>query len=159
MNVCNAGTYVKRGNMARRVALRSAGKGSNAMRMQEPEQWQQSGQEWQTGQQYSAESANYSGGYESEQEQKIYPQQERWLDGNALGIFAIILSSVGFFLTVAGIVASAIVLQFGHGLQAVLVGGIIGLLSSIGAMLMCVAIFVISVVVLALRARRVRRRK
>ncbi len=128
------------------------------MRMQEPEQWQQSGQEWQTGQQYSAESANYSGGYESEQEQKIYPQQERWLDGNALGIFAIILSSVGFFLTVAGIVASAIVLQFSNGQQAVLAGGVIGLLSSIGAMLMCVAIFVVSVVVVALRARRVRRR-
>jgi len=128
------------------------------MRMQEPEQWQQSGQEWQTGQQYSAESANYSGGYESEQEQKIYPQQERWLDGNALGIFAIILSSVGFFLTVTGIVASAIVLQFSNGQQAVLAGGVIGLLSSIGAMLMCVAIFVVSVVVVALRARRVRRR-
>ena len=129
------------------------------MRMQEPEQWQQSGQEWQTNQEHGEYRADYSEGYESEQKQKIYPLEERWLNGTALGIFAIILSSIGFFLTVAGIVASAIVLQFANGRQVVLVGGVIGLLSSIGAMLMCVAIFVISVVVLALRARRVRRRK
>ena len=131
----------------------------NTVRMQEPEQWQQSGQEWQASQEYSGDSINYSGGYESEQKQKIYPQEERWLNGTALGIFAIILSSIGFFLTVAGIVASAIVLQFANGRQAVLVGGVIGLLSSIGAMLICVAIFVIAVVTLALRTRRVRGRK
>jgi vacuolar-type H+-ATPase subunit I/STV1 len=130
------------------------------MRMQEPEQWQQSGQEWQTNQEYGEYRADYSQGYESEQQQqKIYPQEERRLDGIALGIFAIILSSIGFFLTVAGIVASAIVLKYANGQQGVLVGGIIGLLSSIGAMLICVTIFVVSVVVLALRTRRVRRRK
>ena len=129
------------------------------MRMQEPEQGQQSRQEGQISQGYSGDSIHYSEDYESEQKQKIYPQEERWLNGTALGIFAIILSSIGFFLTVAGIVASAIVLQFANGRQVILVGGVIGLLSSIGAMLMCVAIFVIAVVVLALRARRVRRRK
>jgi len=129
------------------------------MRMQEPEQRQQSEQEWQPSQGYSGDSIHYSEDYESEQKQKIYPQEQRWLNGTALGIFAIILSSIGFFLTVAGIVASAIVLQFANGRQVVLVGGVIGLLSSIGAMLICVAIFVISVVILALRARRVRRRK
>ena len=129
------------------------------MRMQEPEQWQQSGQEWQPSQGYSGDSVSFSAGYESEQEQKIYPQNTRWLDGTALAIFAIILSSIGFFLTVAGIVASAIVLQFANGRQAILAGGVIGLLSSIGAMLICVAIFVVSVVVLALRTRRVRRRR
>ena len=123
--------------------------------MQEPEQWQ-TGQEYSQG--YNADSVQYSEEYESEQEQKIYPQKSRWLDGTALSIFAIIFSSIGFFLTVAGIVASAIVLQFGHTQQAVLAGGIIGLLSSIGAMLMCIAIFVFAVVTLALRARRVRRR-
>ena len=122
------------------------------MRMQEPEQWQ-SGQEYSEG--YSADRADYSEDYESEQEQKIYPQKSRWLDGTALAIFAIIFSSIGFFLTVAGIVASAIVLQYGHELQAVQAGGIIGLLSSIGAMLMCIGIFVFAVVTLALRARRV----
>jgi len=125
------------------------------MRMQEPEQWQ-TPHEYSQG--YNADSVQYSEEYESEQEQKIYPQKSRWLDGTALAIFAIIFSSIGFFLTVAGIVASAIVLQFGHAQQAVLAGGIIGLLSSIGAMLMCIAIFVFAVVTLTLRARRVRGR-
>ena len=129
------------------------------MRMQDPEQWQQSGQEWQANQQYGEYHADYAEGYEPEQQQqKIYPPEEQRLNSVALGIFAIILSSIGFFLTVAGIVASAIVLKYANGEQAVLVGGIIGLLSSIGAMLICIAIFVFSVVVLALRTRRVRRR-
>jgi len=129
------------------------------MRMQDPEQWQQSGQEWQSNQQYGEYHADYAEGYEPEQQQqKIYPPEEQRLNSVALGIFAIILSSIGFFLTVAGIVASAIVLKYANGEQAVLVGGIIGLLSSIGAMLICIAIFVFSVVVLALRTRRVRRR-
>ena len=127
------------------------------MRMQEPEQWQQSGQEWQANQEYGQYRADNSGTFEPEQ--KIYPQEEQWLNGTALGIFAIILSSIGFFLTVAGIVASAVVLKYRDGQQALLAGGLIGLLSSIGAMLICVAIFVVSVVVLALRTRRVRRRK
>ena len=131
------------------------------MRMQEPEQWQQPEQQRQSSQEYSkgySADSDYSEEYESEQEQKIYPQNSRWLDGTALAIFAIIFSSIGFFLTVAGIVASAIVLQFGHAQEAVLAGGIIELSSSIGAMLMCIAIFVFAVVTLALRARRVRRR-
>ncbi len=128
------------------------------MRMQEPEQWQQSGQEWQANQEYGEYRADYPGKYEPEQQQKIYPQAEQRLNVTFLGIFAIILSSVGFFLTVTGIVASAIVLKYANGQQALLAGGVIGLLSSIGAMLMCVAIFVVSVVVLALRARRVRSR-
>ena len=131
------------------------------MRMQEPEQWQQPEQQRQSSQEYSkgySADSDYSEEYESEQEQKIYPQNSRWLDGTALAIFAIIFSSIGFFLTVAGIVASAIVLQFGHAQEAVLAGGIIGLLSSIGVMLMCIAIFVLAVVTLALRSRRVRRR-
>lgn len=129
------------------------------MRMQEPEQWQQSGQEWQANQEYGEYRADYSEKYEPEPQQKIYPQEERRLSNAALAIFTIILSSIGFFLTVAGIVASAVVLKYANGQQAVLVGGVIGLLSSIGAMLICIAIFVVSVVVLALRARRVRRRK
>ena len=132
------------------------------MRMQEPEQWQQPEQQGQSSEEYSqgysADSVDYSEEYDFEQEQKIYPQKSRWLDGTALAIFALIFSSIGFFLTVTGIVASAIVLQFGHAQQAVLVGGLIGLLSSIGAMLMCIAIFVFAVVTLALRARRARGR-
>jgi hypothetical protein len=124
------------------------------MRMQEPEQWQQS----QTNQEYGEYRADYPGKYDSEQQQKIFPHEEQRLSVTFLGIFAIILSSIGFFLTVAGIVASAIVLKFANGQQAVLAGGVIGLLSSIGAMLICIAIFVVAVVVLALRARRVRSR-
>src|SRR5215472_5040055 len=129
------------------------------MRMQEPEQWPPPSQEWQTNQDYGQYRTDYTERYEPEQEQqKIYPPEEQRLNSVALGIFAIILSSIGFFLTVAGIVASAIVLKYANGEQAVLVGGIIGLLSSIGAMLICIAIFVFSVVVLSLRTRRVRRR-
>ena len=123
--------------------------------MQEPEQWQSS-QEYSEG--YSGDTSDYTEAYDSDQEQKIYPQTSRWLNGTVLAIFAIIFSSIGFILTVTGIVASAIVLQFGHTQQVVLAGGIIVLLSSIGAMLMCIAIFVFAVVTLALRARRVRRR-
>ena len=132
------------------------------MRMQEPEESQQSQRQRQVSHEYSegysAGSVYDPAGYESEQEQKIYPPKSRWLDGTALAIFAIIFSSIGFFFTVAGIVASAIVLQFGHAQQAVLAGGIIGLISSIVAMLMCVGIFVIAVITLALRSRRARRR-
>lgn len=118
------------------------------MRMQEPDQWQPSGQE---SQQYGEYRPDYPGGYEAEQQQKIYPQEESGLHGSALalGILAILLSSIGFFLTVAGIVASAIVLKYANGQQEVLVGGVIGLLSSIGVLLVCVAIFVIAVVALA----------
>src|SRR5437879_12699684 len=109
------------------------------MRMQEPEQWQTS-QEYSEG--YSTDSVHYSAGYESEQEQKIYPQKSRWLDGTALAIYAIIFSSIGFFLTLAGIVAAAIVLQFGHAQKAVMDGGIFGLLSSFVDLIMSFVIFV-----------------
>ena len=130
------------------------------MRMEEPEQWQPSGQEWQANQEYGQYRADYPGRYESEQQQqKIYPHEERGMRGIALVLLAvIILSSVGFFLTVAGIVGSAIVLKFANGQQAVLAGGGIGLASSIIVMLVCVAIFVIGVVALAVQARRVGRR-
>ncbi len=126
------------------------------MHMQEPEQQWESSQEY--GEGYRPDRVDYAEEYEADQEQKIYPQTSRWLNGTVLAIFAIICSSIGFFLTVAGIVGSAIVLQYGHALQAVLAGGIIGLLSSIGAMLMCIAIFVFAVVTLAFRARRMRGR-
>jgi uncharacterized BrkB/YihY/UPF0761 family membrane protein len=126
------------------------------MRMQEPEQWQ-SGQEWQASQEYGEYRADYPGQYESEQHQKMYPQEQRRLGGTVLSIFTIILSSIGFFFTIAGIVASAIVLKYAHGQQEILAGGVIGLVSSILVMLLFVAIFVIAVVALALRTRRVHR--
>jgi hypothetical protein len=119
------------------------------MRMQEPEQWQQSGQEWQPSQEYGEYRAEYPGRDQPEQQQRIYPQEERSLYAKALWIITIVLSSIAFFLTVAGIVGSAIVLKYANGQAGVLAGGIIGLVSSIGAMLMCVAIFVIAVVAVA----------
>ena len=119
------------------------------MRMQEPEQWQQSGQEWQEGQgdqQYSEYRTGYAGENESE---KIYPQDERVMQGRTLGILAIILSAIGFFPAVAGIVGSALVLEYAKGQAEVLAGGVIGLASSIIVMLVFVAIFVIAVITLA----------
>jgi len=130
------------------------------MRMQEPEQWQPSEQEGQASQEYGQYRADYPGRYESEQQQKIYPQEARGMQGTALVLLAmIILSSVGFFLAVAGIVGSAIVLRYANGQQAVLAGGGIGLASSIIVLLVCVAIFVIGVVALAIRTGRVGRRQ
>jgi hypothetical protein len=138
------------------------------MQMQEPEQRQQ----WQTGQEYDGYGAEYSGAYESDQQQeyeaglaandyqgqKIYPQPRQSQRGKVLAILGIIFSSIGFFVTLAGIIISALVLQFSDGREAWQMGGGIGLAASILGMLVCIAIFVISVVWLALRARRARRR-
>src|SRR5947209_7184220 len=130
--------YTIRGNTTKRETLRSARRRRNAMRMQEPEQWQAPEQQWQASQEDSEYRADYAGSYESQQ-QKIYPQEELRPGGTILGIFAIILSSIGFFLTVVGIVASATVLRYAHGQREILTGGVIGLVSSIIAMLMFVA--------------------
>jgi hypothetical protein len=119
-----------------------AGRRRTVMQMQEPEQWQ-------ANQQYGEYRAEYPGQEGPEQEQKIYPQEEQRVSGKALGILAIILSALGFFLTIAGIVADAIVLKFANGRPELLAGGLIGLLSSIGVLLMFVAIFVVAVITLA----------
>ena len=123
------------------------------MQMQEPEQWQQSESEWQANQEYGEYRAGYSSENELKQQQKIYPQIEPGLQ-KAFGIITVVLSSIGFFFTTAGIVASAIVLKFANGQGELLAGGIIGLISSIMALLVCVAIFVMAVVALALRIKR-----
>jgi hypothetical protein len=123
----------------------------NEMEMQEPERRQRSDQEWQTGKTYGEYRAEYPGMNESEPEQKIYPQDEpeQRGSGTLLGIAAILLSSLGFFITLAGIVGSAVVLKFANGQQALVAGGVIGLVSAILALLVFVAIFVIAVVALA----------
>jgi uncharacterized iron-regulated membrane protein len=128
------------------------------MYMQELDQPTPFGQEWQTSQEYSGYRGDYSGSYESDQQQKIYPTEQRHLSSKALWAIAIVLTSTGFFLTVAGIVGSAIVLQYANGHAEVVAGGLIGLLSSIGAMLVCIAIFVMAVVTLALAAQKRRGR-
>jgi hypothetical protein len=127
------------------------------MRMQEPEQSQSSEQEWQPGQEYGEYRAEYTGRYEPQQQQKIYPEERR-LESRAFWIIATILSSIGFFPAVLGIVGSAIVLKYANGQPALLAGGVMGLVSSIIVMLVCVAIFVIAVVALAIRTGRIRRR-
>src|ERR1700680_2829067 len=94
------------------------------MNMQEPQQ---------ANLPYGEYRAEYPGRYESGQQQKIYPQteSEQRGAGTMLGIVAILLSSLGFFLALAGLVASAVVLKFANGQQALIAGGVIGLVSSI----------------------------
>lgn len=125
----------------------------NEMDMQEPERRQQSDREWQANQPYGGYRAEQSERYgpEPEQQQKIYPQSEPQQRGagTLLAIVAILVSAPGFFFTVAAIVGSAIALKFSNGQQAAVVGGIIGLVGSILAMLMFVAIFVVAVIALA----------
>jgi hypothetical protein len=138
------------------------------MRMQEPERWQQARQE--EGQEGSVLGAAYTGRYYPEaqqeyievvagddyQEQKIHPQETVSSHRTVRSTTAIILSSIGFFLTLAGIILSAIALQFANGQQTMLQAGVIGLVSSIVVMLVCIAIFVIAVVTLVTRLRRER---
>ncbi len=137
------------------------------MHMQEPGQWQQARQEGQEG---SDLGAAYSGRYDPEaqqeyievvaggdyQEQKIYPQEQVSSQRNARSAIGIMLSSIGFFLALAGIILSAFALQFANGKLAMLQAGVIGLVSSIVVMLTCIAVFVVAVVTLVMRLRRER---
>jgi ferric-dicitrate binding protein FerR (iron transport regulator) len=137
------------------------------MRGQEPEQEQAFGQTWQTDQEHRAFGAEYPARYEpdqqavgdgsaraSAQDQPISVQMRRVPRVNALGLTTIIVAAIGFFLAVAGIVVSALVLQSARGQESRLALGGIGLGGSIVVLLVCVALFVIAVVALALRARR-----
>lgn len=125
------------------------------MQMQEPEQWQ-ANQE--SSQNYGEYRADYSGRFEQEQQQKIYPQEEGGSLGTVFSMVTTLLSSIGFFLAVAGIVASGIVLKFAFGQPELVAAGVIGLVSSIILLLILIAIFVLSVVYLALRSGRIRGR-
>ncbi len=137
------------------------------MREQEPEQQQAFGQAWQTDQEHRAFGADYPVRYEPEQRapgegragadaqaQPISPQVGRRVRRvSALGLTAILVAAIGFFLAVAGIVVSALVLQSARGQENRLALGGIGLAGSIAVLLLCVAIFVVAVVALTLRAR------
>jgi ABC-type Fe3+ transport system permease subunit len=129
------------------------------MQMQEPEQRQQYEQEWQTDQEYGGYRAEYSGMSEQEQGQKVYPEKERRQVGKVIGIIAIVLSSVGFFLSLAGIIISSLVLHYANGREVWLTGGVVGLVASILIMVACTVCFVFAVVALAIRSRRIRRRQ
>ena len=136
------------------------------MQMQEPEQRQQSAQE------SLAYGTGYTGSYVSEdqpeesevgignsyQGQKLHPGAMLNARGKTFSIITIILSSVVFALMVVGIVASALVLKNADGQPQLLAAGVMGLVSSIVALLASVAIFVLAVVDLAIRAGNVSRR-
>ncbi len=64
-----------------------------------------------------------------------------------------------FALTVVGIVASALVLKNAAGQQQLLAAGVMGLVTSIIALLASVAIFVLAVVDLVIRTGYVGRRR
>src|SRR5258707_10892826 len=106
--------------------------------------------------------AGYMGSYETEQ-QKIHPYGEQ-RQNSALHIVAIILSSIGFSFSIVGIVGSAIVLHFARNATGLgdyskligdysqlIAGGVLGLVSSIMATLVFLAIFVVAIVLLARR--------
>ena len=121
-----------------------------SMSMQEFEQEEQE----QPGQ--STYQADYRGSYEAEQ-QKIHPDGGQ-RQGNALHIVAIVLSSLGFAFSVVGIVGSAIVLHAAQSIDGpaahpeLIAGGVLGLVSSILALLVFVAIFVVAIVLLAIKS-------
>lgn len=82
-------------------------------------------------------------------------QAERRRRGAALSLLAMsILAGVGFSFAVAGIIGAALALQAAKGQAEALAGGGLGLVGSIGALLVCVTIFVLCVVTVALPARR-----
>jgi hypothetical protein len=75
------------------------------------------------------------------------PEQRRAM--RAPDIRAILFSSICFFLAIAGVIASGVVLQHANGPQALQVGGVIGLFSSTLIALVCAASVAITVVSLA----------
>src|SRR5579884_605408 len=136
------------------------------MQMQEPEQ-----QQWQAEQEYSQYQATYSDSGEVDQQQayeaglaasdyqdqKIYPQARQ--RSKVPPVLGIIFASIGFFVTLAGIIISALALQFSNGRHLWPVGGGVGLAASILLMLVSIAIWVLSLVMLLLRSRRTHSRK
>lgn len=88
-------------------------------------------------------------------EQLMLAQEERRRRGAAISLLAMsVLASVGFLFTVAGIIGAALALQAAKGQVEALAGGGLGLVGSIGALLACMAIFIICIVTLAVSARR-----
>jgi hypothetical protein len=84
-----------------------------------------------------------------------HAQEERRWRGATISLFAVsIQAAIGFLFAVAGIIGAALALQAAKGQAEVLAGGGLGLVGSIGALLVCVAIFVQCVVTVALSARR-----
>lgn len=147
------------------------------MRMQEPEQYQQPNQEWSTERQFDYtqqqkqeyeqqqgyESPSYQAGYSNDYaayaQEKIDPRQKRKQRSKVPFILLIIFSSIGFGLSVTGIVLSSLALQHARQYEASMTPGVIGLVSSIIVMVACILLFVLAVVVLSLRAGRAAMRR
>jgi hypothetical protein len=122
--------------------------------MQEPEQKQSFETSGTTGEEYGGYRAEAG---EYEQQEKIYPQERLEPRISVFEILTIIFSSIGFGPAIVGIVGSAIVLANRDGHPALLVGGILGLVGSVVALLFFVTILVLSIVAAARRAIRYRR--
>lgn len=116
---------------------------------------QEFGQEEQERLEQGIYQVDYMGSYEAER-QKIHPVEGQGQSA-ARHIVAIVLSSVGFVFSILGVVGSAIVLQaarIGDNFEARpphIAGGVLGLVGSILAMLVFIAIFVVALVLLARR--------
>src|ERR1041385_1273405 len=82
--------------------------------------------------------------------QQMPAHEEGRRRGAAISLLTMsILASIGFLFTVAGIIGAALALQAAKGQAEALAGGGLGLVGAIGALLACVAIFVICMVTLA----------
>lgn len=141
------------------------------MQMQEPERRQQSRQRQEGSndyaQGYPSVPQEQSGqpdyvevvvGEEPYQEQKIHPQNDMRARIGVMPVAGMVLSAIAFCASIAGIVLSAIVLKYGPvGSDSKLAGGV-GLAAAIFVLLLSIAIFVISVIVLAVRYSRARGR-
>jgi len=141
------------------------------MQMQEPERRQQSRQRQERSNDYAE---GYSSvpqeqlgqpdyvevvvGEEPYQDQKIHPQNDMRARIGVAPVAGMVLSAIGFCASIAGIIISAIILKYSPaGLDSKLAGGI-GLAAAIFVLLVCVIIFVISVIALAVRYSRARGR-
>jgi hypothetical protein len=112
-------------------------------------------QESQEEQEQSGYQTSYAENYQSEQ-RKIQPYEQQ-RQGYALHIVAIVLSAIGFCLSIVGIVGATLVLQaarYSVGFLAgrmFIVGGVLALVSSILVIFVFIAIFVVALVLLARR--------
>lgn len=122
-------------------------------------------QEFELEAQPASEHRDYQAGYVRSHEmdqQKLQPPKEQ---RNVLPIVVLVLSLIGFILTVAGMIASALVLRLTLNTASLgddartllLVGGAFVLICAFVVMLIFLTLFVVAVVTLARRSARRRR--
>ena len=123
------------------------------MQMQEPEQ-QQSRQQ----QEQQPEFVEVVVGEEPYQEQKIHPQGEMRSQLGAMPIAGIVFSALGFCVSIGGILLAAIILKYSPGSESKVSGGL-AIAGSVLLLLGCITVFIVSIIVLAVRYNRVRGRR